>query len=157
MFKKLAVLLAAVTISATLVPSAEAARADVLRVDLNAGSGIEVVDDYWVGDPHAPRMEFTVTMTDVGNLNDENGGVFVSVPDDLEVTFSWGNRWECIDVTGGIVCESPDLVVPGESWPKLTVSIDAHGNEINDTIDAYAYSQRQAQAHDGVPFHIAAP
>jgi hypothetical protein len=148
-FSKLS-LATAVAVGAALVvaPTASADESNGLDVALVRGASIATRNGVWIG-LFNRTFSFHVDVTDVGDQDDDGLSVFVSVP--FTISGYQGDRWECWDVEGGARCEISDVVVPGETWPRLT--IEGSGRHIDDTIDVYA-SSRLGDAHAGVPFIV---
>jgi hypothetical protein len=133
-----------------VVPAANADESNGIDVVLTPKNGISSSDTGWRGFQRR-SMRFTIDVTDIGDLNDDGLSVFVSVPYGIGA-FS-GDRWDCWDVEGGLRCEIGDLVVPGESWPTLTIDGGTSEGYVRDSVDVYAESTH-GDAHAGVPFRI---
>jgi hypothetical protein len=143
-------LAAAVVVGASvlLTPAASADESNGLEVELVPGQFISARNGVWTG-VSIRTYRFHINVTDVGELDDDGLHLFVSVP--FSVRGYEGDRWDCWDVDGGAECEIADVVVPGETWPTLTIL--GSGTHIDDTIDVYATST-QGDAHAGVPFQV---
>ncbi|PRY37804.1 hypothetical protein [Umezawaea tangerina] len=142
--------LCAMTVAGTALPaSADTAQSGPVRVDIAPGKGIVVTpDDYWYV---RGTFSFTASVTDVGEADDENLFVFVSVPDVIRMTGYQGDRWRCESVEGGVDCTNPDLVVPGEAWPLLTITATGAGY-VQDTLDVHAVADSAEWTQTGTPF-----
>ncbi|GLZ30410.1 hypothetical protein Lesp02_25990 [Lentzea sp. NBRC 105346] len=137
-----------------VIGSASVAHADEsepapISIDLVRGDNIvyERRPDTWAA--HGD-FSFFVRLADAGSENLDEATVFVSLPPEVEVTGFAGDRWECEDTEGGIDCYNPDLVVPGEEWPQLTVfgSVREANGRI-DSLDVYAKTGEYGAAHKG--------
>lgn len=150
MFRRIA-LAAAVLVGASVLaaPAASADESNGLAVELVPGTYIKVSRGEWFAPPNRFPYSFHINVTDVGELDDDGLRVFVSVP--FSITGFEGERWDCWDVEGGAECEIGDWVVPGETWPTLTIFGSGHG--FDDSIDVYATSTN-GDAHAGVPFSV---
>jgi hypothetical protein len=154
--------MSAAAVAGLSLVAAPAASADVtgpLKVELAKGRGVvETAPDYWY--VHSTSFEFSVTVTDVGTVNDTDAVVFVSLPASVDVVgYNAEDNWQCVDrwdddVRLGVDCVNTDIVVPQEAWPVL--KLKAMGNQHTvDTIDAYATSEQGVEeAHDGVGFFL---
>jgi len=132
----------------SVTPPAGATEGGTLGVALTPGRGILASPNFWY--IHG-TFKFSVEVTDIGGDDDENLFVFISIPDEIDVTLYSGTRWYCEDVDGGVDCMNPDYVVPGEAWPLLTIT--ARGStRVSDTLDVYAIADSDDEAHVGVPF-----
>ncbi|WNV88354.1 hypothetical protein [Umezawaea sp. Da 62-37] len=141
--------LCAMTMTGTAAAAADSGRSAPVRVDIEPGRGIVVTpDDYWY---IRGTFSFTVSVTDVGEDNDENLFAFVSVPDEIRMVGYEGERWECAAVEGGVDCSNPDLVVPGEAWPLLTITATGTGY-VQDTLDVHAIADSDEWTQTGTPF-----
>ncbi|PRY41776.1 hypothetical protein CLV43_105535 [Umezawaea tangerina] len=139
----------AMTTTVTALADAPDRQTGPVRVTLKPLSGVVVTPNrYWY---IRGEFRFTVKATDVGTEDDQNLFVFVSIPDEIRMTTFSGNRWRCESVVGGLDCSNPDLVVPGESWPALTITTRGTGY-VQDTLDVYAIANGDDWAHVGVPF-----
>ena len=134
-----------------VVPTASADESNGIDVVLTPGTGISSSDSGWRGLARR-SMRFTVDVTDIGDQDDDGLSVFVSVPFTVRGS---GDRWDCSAVEGGLQCEIDDLVVPGETWPTLTLDGSTTIGYLRDSVDVYAESTN-GDAHAGVPFRIGA-
>lgn len=140
--------------SVLLTPAASADESNGLAIELVDGVGIHVdpLNSEWYSPWNRP-FDFHINVTDTSEFDDTDLTLFVSVP--FEVVGYEGEGWACRDVDGGVECAIPDLVVPGETWPTLTIEGQS-GDRIDDSIDVYA-SSRLGDAHGSVPFNLLPP
>src|SRR5882672_9905465 len=125
---------------------------DPLAIDVEAGPGIWAKPTgEWES---RTSFSFVVTVTDSGSGNDEDLSVFVSVPDQTKIRQTSGDRWTCQDVDGGVRCTNPDLVVPGEAWPALTVQGWVLSDNHDDSLDVYATGTAGKEVHWSVPWTL---
>jgi hypothetical protein len=129
-------------------PRQAAPQAGPVRVELSPGDGVAIANDnIWY--VHGGSFSFSVTAS-AGGRNQEHVTVFVSLPSSFTVEGFEGERWDCKAVEGGLECTNPDVVVPREAWPALTLT--AKGSEyVYDSIDAYVRGPQDSDAHHGVP------
>ena len=128
-------------------PPASADDGDTLGVALAPGNGPGpgVGADgawYWRGDS---MFDFTVTVTDISARRNHDATVQVSIPIGwdgygppigADIRGYEGDDWTCVDTDPGVVsCTNPDVVVPGESFPTLTLHYypDCAGGPIDAT------------------------
>ncbi|WP_285745567.1 hypothetical protein [Lentzea sp. NBRC 105346] len=124
-------------------------------IQMTPSSGVRVSESN--GDTHWSAhgaFDFTVRVTDKDDENAHGLTVFVSLPHGNEVTGSGGDHWTCKDVDGGIDCHIDDMVVPGEAWPVLNVSVRPERYSANETIDVHAKTGGFGAAHEGVHYHL---
>ncbi|TWP45189.1 hypothetical protein FKR81_39595 [Lentzea tibetensis] len=152
MFKTAAAVCAAAALSLAASPLAHASdEPSPVSIDLDRGMGMGVDrEGTWTANTFG---YFTVDLSDAADENLDEVSVFVSVPDAVEVADYSGDDWDCWDVDGGIECHNPQLMVPGEAWPTLTVHLYVH-DHMDDvgSIDVYATTGDFGPAHEGVPF-----
>jgi hypothetical protein len=123
-----------------------------IDIDVEPGPGI------WAkptgGWESRTSFSFAVTITDTGDANQQPLSVFVSVPDQAQIRQTSGDRWTCANVDGGARCTNPDLVIPDEAWPTLTIQGWVLSDSRDDTLDIYADSPGAPQAHWGTPWTL---
>ncbi|WP_285745565.1 hypothetical protein [Lentzea sp. NBRC 105346] len=133
-----------------VAPTASAAETAPIDIRMTKGDGVYGSEYHWQS---RGTFDFTVTLTDTGAGNLYGTTVFVSVPEGADVTGWAGERWDCEHTGGGIDCTNPDLVVPGEAWPELTVQLRPTEYFPDETLDVYATSGGYGAAHEGVAYY----
>ncbi|WNV90796.1 hypothetical protein [Umezawaea sp. Da 62-37] len=118
-------------------------------VALAHGEGVVLANDGWWY-VHGGPFEFSVTATAARTGQVEQAALFIVWPGEFSLVETAGDRWTCGAVANGVECTNPAPVAPGESWPALTLGVNATG-AVQDSIDVYLSGAGGSDAHASTP------
>ncbi|SMD08535.1 hypothetical protein [Kibdelosporangium aridum] len=144
MFRRSAILAAALALVATPAASADEGQ---LEVQLEPGFFMTIRDGILYGSDYVSYNEFSIKVKALEATNEVK--LFVSLPYEVHVDGHEGDGWTCWDVEGGIDCTNTKPALAGAELPSLLVRINPDcENTLRDSFDVYSEGTHRY----GIPF-----